>query len=382
MKSGLDIVVCGLSLTSSWGNGHATTYRALLKALAALGHRIRFLERDVPWYRDNRDLPAPSFCKMELYESLSDLQSRFEPQIARADAIIIGSYVPEGVALGRWIADVAKGPVCFYDIDTPITLAKLAAGDYEYISPDLVRRYDRYFSFTGGPMLRRIEDSFGSPRAQPLYCSVDVSLYHPLPSQSKRWLMGYLGTYSRDRQPTVDALLNSPARTLQEERFVIAGPGYPPSASNLGNLEIITHLPPAGHSSFYNSQQFTLNVTRAEMLAAGFSPSVRLFEAGACAVPIISDYWDGIESVFRIGSELLIAHSTDDCLRLLRDTRPDERSAIGQRARSRILAEHTSIQRAQQLEEYLLDAVRTAGRQRRHVLGYSAAQFATDVIGR
>jgi spore maturation protein CgeB len=355
--AGLEIAVCGLSLTSSWGNGHATTYRALLKALAARGHHIRFFERDVPWYRENRDLPDPPYCEVILYESLHELQTRFEAEIVSADAVIVGSYVPEGVALGRWIIDEASSPVCFYDIDTPITLAKLSAGDYEYISPDLVPRYDQYFSFTGGPTLRRIEKSLGSPSARALYCSADVSLYYPLPKHPKSWLMGYLGTYSPDRQPKVETLLTGPAAVLSDQAFVVAGPNYPLTDAWPRNIELISHLSPADHRAFYNSQRFTLNITRSEMVGAGYSPSVRLFEAASCGVPIISDYWDGIEELFDIGSEIFIAQSTEQCLRILRNTPESKSRAVGNRARNRIHAEHTSRHRAAQLETYLFQAL-------------------------
>ncbi|MBV8808798.1 MAG: glycosyltransferase, partial [Acidobacteriaceae bacterium] len=267
MKTRLNIVVCGLSLTSSWGNGHATTYRALLKALAGRGHRIHFLERDVPWYRENRDLVDPAYCRVSLYGSLDELQSRFRDAITYADAVIIGSYVPEGVSVGHWINDVASGPVCFYDIDTPVTLAKLADGHHDYISPELVTRYDQYFLFTGGPALDYIKQHWGSPCARALYCSVDVSLYHPLPNKQKRWTMGYLGTYSVDRQPTIEELLVRPAATHPSRQFVVAGPMYPEVTVWPANVDRISHLPPAEHCSFYNSQQFTLNVTRAEMIA-------------------------------------------------------------------------------------------------------------------
>ena len=64
----MKLVVFGLSVSSSWGNGHATTYRALLKAFAALGHQIDFYEWDAPWYRLQRDLPHPSFCRLHLYD--------------------------------------------------------------------------------------------------------------------------------------------------------------------------------------------------------------------------------------------------------------------------------------------------------------------------
>lgn len=352
----LDVVILGLSITSSWGNGHATTYRGLVREFAARGHRVTFLERDVPWYASQRDLPEPSYCRTELYQDLEDLRNRFADVVRHADAVIVGSYVPEGVAVGEWVTAIAHGVTGFYDIDTPVTLAKLARGDYEYLAPELIARYDRYFSFTGGPTLRRLEREYGSPKAVPLYCSFDPSLYFP-EEQALQWDLGYMGTYSDDRQPTLDALLVQTARLCPEGQFVVAGPQYPAYLEWPANVARIEHLPPSEHRAFYNAQRFTLNVTRDDMIRAGYSPSVRLFEAAACGTPIISDYWDGLDTVFEIGREILVARSPEESLCILRETSEDERRLVGERARRRVLAEHTAAHRAEELEVALIQAM-------------------------
>lgn len=356
MRDRLQIVICGLSITSSWGNGHATTYRALIRELGARGHTVTFLERDVPWYRDNRDLPSPDFCKLYLYESLRELKEKHLQLIRQADVTIVGSYVPEGVAVGDWVIENGGGLKAFYDIDTPVTLSKMASGDYEYLAPRLVPKYDLYLSFTGGPVLSRIESELGSPCAEALYCSVDPELYFPEASELV-WNLGYLGTYSIDRQPMLDALLLEPARKNKDLQFAVAGPQYPDSIAWPSNVTRIEHLPPSRHRAFYNSQAFALNVTRADMAAAGYSPSVRLFEAAACGTPIISDHWAGLGTFFNIGEEILVAPDAISCENILRNTDRSTREALGRRARSRILAEHTARHRAKQLEEYISRAL-------------------------
>lgn len=343
----MKLVVLGLSLSSSWGNGHATTYRALLKAFAARGHDILFLERDVPWYADNRDFAEPDWCRLRFYASLDDLQA-WRGEIAEADAVIVGSYVPEGVAAARFVQATARGVTAFYDIDTPVTLAKLARGDFEYLSPEVIPGCELYLSFTGGPTLRRIEEQYGSPAARALYCSVDPDAYRPL-DVSKKWDLSYLGTYSDDRQPTLERLLIEPARRLPHLRFVVAGPQYPDSIDWPANVERIEHCPPADHAEFYSASCFTLNVTRADMIAAGWSPSVRLFEAGACGVPVVSDRWDGIDDVLVPGREIILADTTEQVVEAL-DT---DAAALGAAARTRILARHTAAHRAEELETYL-----------------------------
>ncbi|MBS7456280.1 CgeB family protein [Coralloluteibacterium stylophorae] len=344
----MDIVILGLSITSSWGNGHATTFRGLVRELDALGHHVTFLERDVPWYAPHRDLPQPPYCRTELYADLADLRARFGRTVAGADAVIVGSYVPKGVAVGEWVQETAQGVTGFYDIDTPVTLAKLSAGDFEYLHPRLIPGYDVYLSFTGGPTLGRLEREFGSPCARALHCAFDPGLYHPEPMQAA-WDLGYLGTYSDDRQPRVDGLLMAPAQRWPEGRFVVAGPMYPGTIAWPGNVERIDHVPPDAHRRFYNQQRFTLNVTRDDMIRAGWSPSVRLFEAAACGTPIISDVWEGIEALFVPGEEILLAESAEQVLGYLRDIGDADRRAIGARARERVMAEHTAGHRAEQL---------------------------------
>ena len=346
----MKLVVLGLSLSSSWGNGHATTYRALLSAFARRGHEVLFLERDVPWYAANRDLERPGFCRLAYYNSLRGLDV-WRGMVAEADAVIVGSYVPEGIEVGRWIQQHARGVTAFYDIDTPVTLSRLERDDCQYLSPELMPGYDVYLSFTGGPTLERIERELGSPAARALYCSVDAEAYRPL-DVPKRWDLSYLGTYSDDRQPTLERLLIEPARRLPHKRFAVAGPQYPPTIDWPANVERIEHLPPSRHAEFYSASRMTLNVTRADMIAAGWSPSVRLFEAAACGTPILSDRWDGLDSLFEPGREIVLADTAEDAVTALEQ----DGAPIGEAARARVLDAHTADHRAAELEDYLAEA--------------------------
>jgi spore maturation protein CgeB len=354
----LNIVIIGLTITSSWGNGHATTYRGLVRELSRLGHKVLFLEQDAEWYASNRDMPKPPFGVTKLYEDRIDLKSRFTEQVRTADMVVVGSYVQDGIAIGEWVCKTARGATGFYDIDTPVTLSKLRRGQNDYLSKELIAKYDLYLSFTGGPTLRLLEREYGARMARALYCSFDPEIYFP-EAQRKLWDLGYMGTYSEDRQPTVDRLLVDPARRAAKLKFVVAGPQYPESIRWPKNVRRINHLSPREHRKFYNSQRFTLNVTRKDMVAAGYSPSVRLFEAAACATPIISDSWRGLEEFFIPGEEILIAKSAEDTLRFL-GMAEDERRDLGKRARKRVMLEHTAKHRAIELESYTREAVATA----------------------
>jgi len=355
------LVVLGLSLSSAWGNGHATTYRALLRAFAARGHEVLFLERDAPWYADHRDLPRPDFCELAFYADLADLTA-WRREVETADAVLVGSFTPEGAAVGRWVQEAAGGITAFYDIDTPVTLGKLAAGDEEYLSPELIPAYDLYLSFTGGPALRTLEQDYGARAARALYCSVDAETYRPL-ATPRCWDLSYLGTYSPDRQPALERLLIEPARRAPHLRFCVAGAQYPAQIDWPANVQRLEHVSPADHAAFYGASRFTLNITRADMIALGWSPSVRLFEAAACGTPIISDPWDGLETLFVRDREILLADGPQAVLSALQTMPETARMALGEAGRRRILAAHTAAHRAAEFEALLRQAQSGAGAQ-------------------
>lgn len=351
----MKIIILGLSITSSWGNGHATTYRSLVRELVRLGHEVLFLERDQPWYAANRDMPKPPFGRTEIYRSVSELKRRFAEEIDGADCVIVGSFVPDGKTIGEWVIGAASGVTAFYDIDTPITLEKIAIDECDYLSADLIARYDIYLSFTGGPTLELLEEDYGSPMARALYCSVDSKQYFP-ERRGKKWALGYLGTFGEDRQQKLNSLLLAPATMWPAGQFVVAGPQYPRGIRWPANVERITHLSPAEHRRFYNRQRFTLNLTRAAMVRAGFSPSVRLFEAAACGTPIISDDWPGLSTLFRAGEEIFVAKSAREVLEILQEIPEHAARDIGLVARERVLREHTSAHRAAELEAIIAAA--------------------------
>jgi len=352
------IVIFGLAFTSSWGNGHATTYRGLIRGLAERGHDVLFLERDRPWYAQNRDLPESRHARVHVYSSIAAMKRRFERAVREADLVIVGSYVPDGIHIGEWVTRIARGATAFYDIDTPVTLAKLERGDADYISARLIPRFHLYLSFTGGPVLRHIEEQYGARMARPFFCSVDPDTHYSEQCGLK-WDLGYMGTYSPDRQPALERMMLEPARISNAARMVVAGAQYPQDPNWPPNVRRISHLPPAEHRRFYCSQRFTLNLTRKEMRQAGYSPSVRLFEAAACGTAILSDEWPGLDTFFNPGSEILITRSARETLKWLNELPESRRAAIGANARARVLREHTALHRAAELESYISEALRT-----------------------
>lgn len=355
MQSPLNIVFIGLSITCAWGNCHASIYRNLVKGLQRCGHNILFLEWDAPWYRQHRDLPSPAYCEVGIYDSLDALKSAFGKEICNADAVVIGSYTYEGIQIGRWVLENAAGLTVFYDIDTPITLARLHGGGCGYLSADLIPRYDLYLSAIGGPVLKRFEAAYGAKRTYPLYCSVDPDLYYP-EVHSRDYVLGYLGNYSPDRQSTLERYLIDPARRYPDRRFAITGANYPAGIHWPTNIDYMEYLLPARHREFYGRQRFALNITRPDAVAWGYSPSIRLLEAAACSVPVISDYWVGLETFFKPGVEIITVQSTVEILKILDKYTVEECMTMGEMARNRTLQSHSGVRRAGEFVAYLMQA--------------------------
>jgi spore maturation protein CgeB len=346
------VVFLGLTITSSPGTSHATNYRGLVRELVSRGHDVLFCERDVPWYENTRELRELRGSQLCLYRSPDELAQLVGEQIAAADLVIVGSDIPDAVSVAEYVLQTAEGRTAFYDMDTPVTLSKLDGGDCEYLTTTLVPRFDIYLSSTGGPTLRRLEAEYGARRAIPFYCLVDPRGFLSVASRPC-WDLGHLATYSEDRQSRLEALLLSPARALRARRFVVAGPEYPETITWPANVARIRQVSQARHAVFYGAQRFTLNVTRDPMRAAGWSPSMRLFEAAACGTAIITDDWPGLEQFFVPEKEILVAQSADDVLRALVETSVEARLSMAARARQRVLREHTATRRVDQLEREL-----------------------------
>jgi spore maturation protein CgeB len=313
-----------------------------------------FFEKDEEWYASNRDLPSPQFCELQLFDDWNGILPRVRQELAECDLALLGSFFPDGIRAGHELLDSRAPAKVFYDIDTPITLAKLRAGGAEYLATDQVPGFDLYLSFTAGPILDQLQREFGARRALPLYCSFEPSTYYPRgPMARYDCDLSYMGTYALDRQAKLEELFSRPARRLPNKELILVGPQYPESLEWPANVRHITHLSPRWHPHFYSSSRLTLNLTRADMVRWGFSPSVRLFEAAACGCPVISDFWPGLETLFTMGEEILLAQNSNDIVSALADTDDAELAKIGRRARERVIAEHSSMRRAEEFEAYV-----------------------------
>ena len=347
----MKIVIFGLTISSSWGNGHATVWRSLCRQLINRGHEIVFFERDVPYYATHRDLRTIDGGTLRIHESWNEIVEIAERELRDADVGIVTSYCPDAIAASEliWSSPALR---LFYDLDSPVTIARVRAGEaVPYIHPDGLREFDLVLSFTGGSALAALRLELGARQVAPLYGSVDPTVHHRVaPRESYRAALSHLGTYSQDRQAALHDLFIEPARRAPHLRFVMGGAQYPVEFPWAGNIFFVQHLPPLEHPSFFCSSRLTLNVTRAAMREMGWCPSGRLFEAAACGVPIVSDWWEGLDNFFASDSEILIASSPDDVLAAL-ELEDAQLNGIANAARERVLTEHTGAERAREFEQ-------------------------------
>lgn len=350
----MKIVIFGLSVSSSWGNGHATIWRGLIRELVNRGHAIVFFEKDVPYYAFNRDLNELSGMKLEFYKEWDEIKVMAAQELRRADVAIVTSYCPDALIASELIQNSNIKLSVFYDLDTPVTLSNFEKGEKPfYIGPSKLTQYDLVLSFTGGIALEKLKTVLGARVVVPLYGCADPFTHRRFPAQPNySGDLSYLGTYAKDRQDALERLFIEPAKNYPQGRFVIGGAQYPPDFKWLPNIYFVQHVIPSEHPAFYCSSSFTLNVTRKAMADMGYCPSGRLFEAAVCEVPVISDFWEGLDEFFTPGEEVLVVENWRDVLECL-NMPMQKRAKIASEAKKRALSNHTAAVRAAELETIL-----------------------------
>ena len=343
------IAIFGLTVSSSWGNGHATIWRGLCNSLGKQGHSVTFFEKDVPYYRNHRDLLQPSLYKLELYSDWDDIEDRVKAALPESDCAIVTSYCPDARAASDVILD-SKVSSVFYDLDTPVTIDGLArAGEVDYIPTYGLQPFDLVLSYTGGKALTELSRRLGARRIAPLYGSVDPGVHcRVLQDPNFASDFSYLGTYAADRQAQLEELFLKPASREPGKRFCIAGAMYPADFPWTSNTYFVRHLAPPQHPAFYSSSKITLNITRGRMARMGYCPSGRLFEAAACRTPMVSDWWEGLDAFFTPGEEILIARNSEDVL-LTMQLGETELARVARASQERALTQHTAARRASEL---------------------------------
>lgn len=356
----MKITVLGLTISSSWGNGHATPYRAILRALHGMGHEVHFFEKDVPYYRLRRDFECCDYCALTLYAEWDQVRKDALQTANESDAVIAASYLPDGARICDELLELVHPLRVFYDLDTPITLGNLKNGGVEYLRASQIQEFDLLLSFTGGKVLEELEAAYGARMARPLYGCVDPDIYARVdPRADFACDLSYMGTFAGDRQSKVDELFLEPARRLPAKKFLLAGALYPGDWQWPENIVKLEHIAPDSHPQFYSSSRITLNITREAMAGNGWCPSGRFFEAAACGTPMITDWWEGLEEFFDLLRDLRVVTTADDVEEALK-LPGGELEALAEHARERTLEEHSGKMRATQLLQYFEEARSTS----------------------
>ena len=360
----MKITVFGLTISSSWGNGHATPYRAILRALHRMGHQVLFFEKDVPYYKLRRDFDSCDYCYLVLYEDWQQVRRHALREAAESDVVITASYLPEGVQINDEILDLARPLRVFYDLDTPVTLANMEKEGVQYLRREQIPEFDLVLSFTGGQALEELEQTYGARMARSLYGCVDPDDYSRVEASPELACdLSYMGTYAPDRQQKVDELFLETEHRHPEKQFLLAGSLYPWEWRWPANVRRIEHVAPHDHPKLYSSSRLTLNITRGDMARWGWCPSGRFFEAAACATPLITDWWEGLDRFFDVEQDLQVVSRADEVERAL-TTENEDLQKMASRARERTLHEHTGDIRARQLLGHIEEAFSSAPGQR------------------
>jgi spore maturation protein CgeB len=375
-------VVFGLTASSTWGNGHATVWRGLARALAEQGHALEFYERDQPWYAAHRDATELPGGKLRLHRALAEVAAEAREAADSADVAMVTSYCPDALAATELVLGSRARVKAFYDLDTGVTVSQLRAGEgVPWVGPRGLADFDLVLSFTGGRALALLREVLGARRVAPLHGGVDPATHRPSPPAPPfRGDVSHLGTWAQGRPEGLESLFVGPAARMPERTFVLGGPMYDDSFPWRSNIRYVRHLEPALHPAFFCSSPLTVSVTRADLAPLGHCPSPRLFEAAACGVPVMSDWFEGLDSFFTPGQEILVARTLEEAVEAIATPR-EELAWIGRRARDRALAEHTAAARARQLVAFCEAAARGAGVERRHEPGdrEAAAQLDRDL---
>jgi spore maturation protein CgeB len=362
----MQIAFYGSSLLSSYWNGAATYYRGILAALAAHGHRITFYEPDAYDRQKHRDIEPPEWAEVRVYPATADALRQVIAEARRADVVVKASGVGvfDDELLAGLIAAARPGALrLFWDVDAPATLAEIAT-DATHPLRAALPSLDLVLTYGGGPPVVNAYEALGARRCVPVYNALDPATHFPAaPDPRFAGDLGFLGNRLPDREARVEAFFIEPARRMPERRFLLGGAGWE-SRALPPNIRAIGHVYSHQHNAFNATPLAVLNIARDSMASTGFSPATRVFEAAGAAACVITDAWAGIELFLEPATEILVARDGREVMEHLGALTPERGRAIGERARARVLAEHTYARRAALVDELLAQTMRERRREK------------------
>ncbi|HEX3443773.1 MAG TPA: glycosyltransferase [Chthoniobacterales bacterium] len=355
MKRGLNIAFFGSSLVSAYWNGAATYYRGIVRALHELGHRTTFFEPDAFERQQHRDLSDPWWADVVVYPgTTSGMQSalgraREANVIVKASGVGIFDAELEAAVLGL---KRPENVIIFWDVDAPATLDRLDSNGSDPFH-QLVPQYDLVLTYGGGNPVVTAYKLHGARACIPIYNALDPFLNFPVEQRPDFVAdLAFLGNRLPDREARVDEFFVRAAQLAPRFQFLLGGSGWG-DRSFPHNVKYVDHLFTKDLNAFNCSARLVLNISRESMARYGFSPATRLFEAAGAGACLVTDYWDGLEDFLEPDREVLVARNGEEVAALVKDLDEQRRRRIGKAARKRVLADHTYVRRALEVEEVL-----------------------------
>jgi len=379
------ITFFGLSISSSWGNGHAAHFRAILRALHRLGHRVAFYERDLGQLARHREFTASDDFDLRLYRSWDEIRHTALEEADASDVVLVASHVPEGARIADAVLALDRPLRAYYEMNAPHTLARLRDGSLDYVRALQLPDFDLVLSRMGGRSLSALELDYGARLALPLYACVDPELHLRMPARpALRCELSFPGSCTPQRLARLKTLLGTVARRRPSWRFLVAGaqssgevpaaPRKEPRRAESGrgssspktlpplaaasarvherarrgwpaHLQRLELLSEADRVALFSSSRLVLDLPRRAAQAWGYCPSGRLFAAAACGTPVVTTGFEGLERFLEPEAEVLVAGNAAALLEAM-ERSDAELLGLGRRARERTLDEHTGYQRA------------------------------------
>jgi spore maturation protein CgeB len=349
------IAFFGSNPISSYWNGESARCRALLKALAGLGHDVTIYEPDTFGRQSHRDNSDPPWAKVVVYSATSDGWQYALAAAADCDLLVKASGV--GVfddvleqAVPR--ARPARGLCAFWDIDAPATLDAINADAGHHLR-SVIPLYDLVLTFGGGTPVVTGYGQLGARQCVLVYDALDPAMHFPARSRSSYLCdLSFLGNRLSDCEARVDAFFVRAAAMLPHHRFLLGGAGWHGKILP-ANVFRIGHIGADQHNAFFSSGLATLIITRGSMVRYGYAPPARIFEAAGAGACLITDAAEGIEQFLEPGCEVMVAADGEEVAYLVANLTPDDARGIAAAARARILAHHTYERRARQVDALL-----------------------------
>jgi spore maturation protein CgeB len=352
------IAFFGSSLLSAYWNGAATYYRGIVKALAARGHAITFLEPDAFDRQRYRDIDPPEWARVVVYAADAEGLRGAVAYASGVDLVVKASGV--GVLDAELEAAVleaagADALVAFWDVDAPATLARLEADAQDPLRA-LLPDYDLVLTYGGGAPVCDAYRRLGARLCAPIYNALDPDDHHPVAREARFASdLAFLGNRLPDREARVETFFFAAAAQAPEQRFLLGGSGWDDKLLP-ANVRWLGHVSTRDHNALNSTARCVLNISRESMALNGWSPATRVFEAAGAGACLITDRWQGIEMFLEPEREVLVAEDGGEVAEIVRCIDEAEARRIGAAARRRLLAEHTYAQRALAVEEALVCA--------------------------